>query len=308
MRVQAILNPRAGLKARRALDVLYREHEGWGALQIALTERPGHARELAEQAVRERAGLVLAVGGDGTVNEVAGGLLDSATTLGIVPVGSGNGLARALGIPRDPESALRALAGAVTRRMDVGLANGRPFLNVSGAGFDAAIGHEFHQHGRRGGRRGIWPYVRLSVRRVLSYRPLLYRLSAGAERLEARALVVAAFNGRQYGAGAVMAPRARFDDGLLDLVVLEAAPWWEYVLAAPRAFLGDLARFRRYRLLRTAAAVIESDGPFEHHRDGEPEPAGTRVELAVRPGALRVLVPRAVAEDPRGPFGPQAEP
>lgn len=306
MKVQAILNPRAGLKARRALDVLYREHEGWGALQIALTERPGHARELAETAVREQADLVLAVGGDGTVNEVAGGLLDSATTLGIVPVGSGNGLARALGIPRDPERALRALAGAVTRRMDVGLANGRPFLNVAGAGFDAAIGQEFHQHGRSGGRRGIWPYVRLSVRRVLSYRPLLYRIGLGPERLEARALVVAAFNGRQYGAGAVMAPRARFDDGLLDLVVLEAAPWWEYLLAAPRSFLGDLARFRRYRLVQVPAAVIESDQPFEHHRDGEPEAAGTRVELAVRPLALRVLVPRAVAEAPEGPFGAQA--
>ena len=103
-----------------------------------------------------------------------------------------------------------------------------------------------------------------------------------------------------------MAPRARFDDGLLDLVVLEAAPWWEYLLAAPRSFLGDLARFRRYRLVQVPAAVIESDQPFEHHRDGEPEAAGTRVELGLRPLALRVLVPRSVAEAPAGPFGAQA--
>lgn len=304
MKVQAILNPRAGLKARRALEVLYREHEVWGALQIALTEWPGHARELAEKAAREQVDVVLAVGGDGTVNEVAGGLLDSSTALGIVPVGSGNGLARALGIPLDPQRAVRALERAVPRRMDVGLANGRPFLNVAGAGFDAAIGQAYHQHGLRGGRRGIWPYVRLSLRHVLSYQPRQYRLSAGSQRLDVRALVVASFNGRQYGAGAVLAPRARFDDGLLDVVVLEAAPWLEYVLAAPRAFLGGLERFRRYRTLRVSAAVLESDQPFEHHRDGEPEPPEARVELALRPGALRVLVPRALAEDPHGPFGP----
>jgi len=305
VKVQAILNPRAGLAARRALDVLYREHEVWGALQIALTEWPGHARELAEKAAAEQADLVLAVGGDGTVNEVAGGLLDSRTALGIVPVGSGNGLARALGLPLDPQRAVHALERAVPRRMDVGLANGRPFVNVAGAGFDAAVGHEFHQHGRRGGRRGIWPYVRLSLKRVLSYEPRQYRLTGGGQQLDARALVVALFNGRQYGAGAVMAPRARFDDGLLDVVVLEAAPWWEYVLAAPRAFLGSLERFRRYHTLQVSAAVLESDEPFEHHRDGEPELPCARVELSVRPGALRVLVPREVAEASGGPFGPQ---
>src|SRR5439155_12548339 len=155
----------------------------------------------------------------GTANEVAWGLLGSATVLGLVPMGSGNGLARTLGIPLRPAAALLALAEAVPRKMDVGMINGRPFLNLAGAGFDAEVGHAFHEHGRRGGRRGILTYVRLSLARSVSYRAESWVLEACEVRLEGRAFVVAFVNGRQYGGGAVLVPGARLDDGLLDVVV-----------------------------------------------------------------------------------------
>jgi diacylglycerol kinase (ATP) len=302
MRVRAILNPRAGLTPRLAMEVLRAGHARWEDLELCLTERPGHARELAQEAGARGEDLVLAVGGDGTVNEVASGLMGSPTPLGVLPAGSGNGLARTLRIPLAPAAAVRSLADGVVRRMDVGLANGSPFLNIAGAGLDAAVGADFHAHGKRGGRRGVATYVRLSLRRALSYKARQWRLEAGGEIVDGPALIVAFVNGRQYGGGATVAPRARVDDGILDIVIFQDAPLWETLLAAPRLFLGNVDRYRRYKHVAAASAVLTGTGPFEHHRDGEPEEPCERLEIGLAPRALRILVPRATAEDRDGPF------
>jgi YegS/Rv2252/BmrU family lipid kinase len=302
MRVRAILNPRAGLRARRAMNALEAGLPSWPAIDIALTQGPGHATDLARESAARGDNAVLAVGGDGTVNEVAAGLVGSSTALGVIPMGSGNGLARTLGLPLKPEGALNALEHAVVRRMDVGRANGGLFLNVAGAGFDAAVGEDFHHHGRRGGRRGVFTYVRLSAARVLSYAPGTYTLRAGDASFEGRALVIAFVNGRQYGGGAVLSPKGRLDDGVFDVALIEAAPAWELLLGAPRLFLGGLESFRPFRLMRATEAVLEGPEPFPHHRDGEPEPAVSRLEVRIEPRALDVLVPRVVADDPDGPF------
>jgi len=304
MKVRAVLNPRAGLRARRALDALKSGLPSWDAIDVALTQGPGDASRLARESAERGDDAVLAVGGDGTVNEAASGLIGSRTALGVIPMGSGNGLARTLGVPLKPESALNALEHAVVRRMDVGRANGGLFLNVAGAGFDAAVGEDFHHHGRRGGRRGVFTYVRLSAARVFSYVPETYVLRAGDQTFDGRALVVAFVNGRQYGGGAVLSPRGRLDDGVFDVAIIEAAPAWELLLGAPRLFLGGLESFRPFRLLQATEAVLEAQAPFPHHRDGEPEPAVARLEVRLEPRALDVLVPRVVAEDPNGPFAP----
>ncbi len=300
----AILNPRAGLAAERARAALLASPR-WRDAMVRVTTGPGDARRFAEEAAMAGAEHVLSIGGDGTANEIAWGLLGSATVLGLVPMGSGNGLARTLGIPLRPAPALAALAEAVPRAMDVGMINGRPFLNVAGAGFDAEIGHAFHEHGRRGGRRGIFTYVRLSLVRSVSYRAESWVLEAGEQRLESRAFVIAFVNGRQYGGGAVLVPGARLDDGLLDVVVIEDAPFYELAFNAMRLFLGGIEGFRRYRHIPATRAVLTAGRPAPHHRDGEPEPPASRLEASVLPRALRILVPRATAQDPRGPFGPQ---
>lgn len=305
MRVRAILNPRAGLKARRAMEALGAGLPSWEPIAVAVTTGPGDAGRLARESAALGLDAVLAVGGDGTVNEVASGLIGTPTALGVIPMGSGNGLARTLGLPLRPEAALGALEHAVVRKMDVGRVNGAPFLNVAGAGFDAAIGEDFHAHGRRGGRRGVFTYVRLSARRVFSYVPETFRLRAGDQSFEGRALVVAFVNGRQYGGGAVLSPRGRLDDGVFEVAVVEAAPAWELLLAAPKLFLGGLEGFRRFRLLPAAEAVLEAEAPFPHHRDGEPEAQVSRLDVRLDRGALHVLVPRATADDPGGPFSPE---
>ena len=302
MKVRAILNPRAGVAARAALDAVRGTGTPWRQLDLKVTGAPGDARRLAREAADDGFDVVLSVGGDGTANEAAWGLIGSPTALGIVPSGSGNGLARALRVPLRPAAALRCLQDAVVRRMDVGMANGRPFLNVAGAGFDALVGEAFHEWGRRGGRRGLFNYFRLALPRALAYRASTWRLEAGGERFDGAAFLVAFVNGRQYGGAAVIAPGSRLDDGLLTIVVVEDAPAFELLVNVHRLFVGGIERFRRYRRIAAPEAVLTGPAPFAHHRDGEPEPAADRLEVRLEPRALAVLVPRRTAADPMGPF------
>ena len=302
MRVRAILNPRAGLGARRALEDVHRGRPSWKDLEVTLTTGPGDAVELARDAVAAGTELVLAVGGDGTVNEAARGLLGSGVPLGIVPVGSGNGLARALRIPRSPARALAALESAVVRPIDVGTANGLPFLNIAGVGFDALVGWAFHRAGRDGGRRGILTYVRIGLALLRSYEPTAVRLEAAGQVVEGRPFVVTFANGVQYGGGAVVNPGARLDDGRFEVVVFEEGSSLTLLANAPRLFTGGIERARGYHRIEATSAVLTADAPIEHHRDGEPEPGTRRLEIGLKPRALPLLVPRATAEDPRGPF------
>jgi diacylglycerol kinase (ATP) len=303
MKVRAVLNPRAGVAARAALEAVQRAATPWGDLDLKVTGAPGDARRLAREAADAGFDAVLAVGGDGTANEAAWGLLGSPTALGLVPTGSGNGLARALRIPLRPNAAIAALQDAVVRRMDVGMANGRPFLNVAGAGFDALVSAAFHEWGKGGGRRGLFSYFRLALPRALTYRAASWTLEAGREGFEGPAFIVAFVNGREYGGAAVIAPGSRLDDGLLEVVVLEEAPAFELLANVPRLYLGGIERFRRYRRIAAPEAILTGPAPFAHHRDGEPEPAADRLDVRVEPRALAVLVPRHTAADPMGPFG-----
>jgi diacylglycerol kinase family enzyme len=219
-------------------------------------------------------------------------------------VGSGNGLARTLRMPLEPARALAVLEGALPRRMDVGLVNGKVFLNVAGVGFDAFVGWAFHKAGRKGGRRGIFTYVRMSLNLLSLYEAPEVVLEAGAERIACRPFVMAFANGAQYGAEAVLNPGARLDDGRLEIVIFEEGPLGGTLAMIPRLFLGGIERCSRYRRIVAEGAVLSARRPVEHHRDGEPEPEGSRLEVKLLPKALRVLVPLATAQDPRGPFLP----
>ncbi len=296
MRVRAILNPRAGVAAHGTRAALERGRPGWQDYGVWLTRAPGHATDLAREAVADGADAVLAVGGDGTVNEVARGLLGTRVALGIVPAGSGNGLARALGIPLQPALALAALETAESRAIDVGFLNGRPFLNVAGAGFDAAVGHAFHERGKQGGRRGLFGYVHLSLRELRAYHaaPVVLELP-GEARHELKPFVLTFANGPQYGSGAVINPGARLDDGVLEIVVYEDGSRLAMLAVAPLLFLGGAERLARYRRLTAARATVTATTPLPLHVDGDPIPPAERVEVEVQPRALRVLTPRAAA-------------
>ena len=304
MHVRAILNPRAGVRSQHAYDALANAPHGW-QLEIEITNAPGHARELARESAERGDDAVLAVGGDGTINEVAAGLVGSRTALGVVPAGSGNGLARTLGIALDPAAALAELATGVRRRMDVGRINGEVFLNVAGVGFDAFISAAFHDWTQPGRRRGILPYVWLSFASLKTFVPEVWRLETAGQSVELPAFLATFANGRQYGGGAIIAPGARLDDGQLEIVIVEPCPKLEMMLNAPRLFLGTIGSFRRYRRWTAPSATLTGQRTTDHHRDGEPGGRSAHFDIRVEPRALEVLVPRHTAEDAQGPFAAQ---
>lgn len=291
-RTAVIVNPISGARGRpdagRRRAELARAvlaAEGVDA-EVHVTERTGHAFELARDAAGRGASLVFAWGGDGTVNEVGRALAFGRAPLAIVPAGSGNGLARELGVPRHPAAALRAGLRAPDRAIDAGELGGRLFFNTAGIGFDARIAARFNA--RAQGRRGLLPYLTLAVRELFAYRASEYALSVDGESLRCRALLVAFANARQYGGHAVIAPRARVDDGLLDLVVVEPRAPLRTLWEARRLFTGSLGGapgvlMRPFTRLEIAAAE-----PLAFHVDGEPAGGGTTLTARVHPGALRV--------------------
>jgi YegS/Rv2252/BmrU family lipid kinase len=268
--------------AEAALAACHAEGEVW------LTEGPGHALELARAAVVSRATLVCAWGGDGTVNEVASALAGSGTALGIVPAGSGNGLARQLGISRQPADAIRQAIAAEPRRIDVGELGDRFFVNTAGLGFDAHVARCFNQSGS--GRRGLLTYTLLTARSLMTYRPSEYVIATADSRVRVRAVIVTAANSAEFGNGACIAPGARVDDGLLDLVIVEERWRLQTIASLPRLFNGTVGGAPGCSIRRVTRATIESERPMTFHVDGEPAAGGTSLLLRIHPGALNVCV------------------
>jgi YegS/Rv2252/BmrU family lipid kinase len=254
--------------------------------EVFLTERRGHARELAEAAVRRGARLVIAWGGDGTVNEVASSLVGTDTVLGIVPGGSGNGLARELRLPTSPAAALDIALRGTVRRIDAGELGGRWFFSIAGVGFDAHVASAFDRD--TAGRRGFSTYARITARELWRYRCSRYQVD-GADAVAA--LLIAFANSAQFGNGARIAPSARIDDGVLDVVVFEERSRVHTLWGLPRLFTGSVSRVAGVTIRQVTQAVVESDAPMVFHVDGEPVNGGTRLEARVHPGALRVAAP-----------------
>jgi len=255
-------------------------------LHTAVTSHQGHARALAAAFRADGLPLVVVWGGDGTVNEVASSVAGSSTALAIVPSGSGNGLATELRFPRAPREALVAAFQGRDRVIDAGEINGRLFVNLAGIGFDGHVAHQFQELSQ--GRRGALRYLTIALRSVWRYRPLDYAIELDADRLHTPALLMVFANGCQYGNNAVIAPGARFDDGLLDALIVDARPFLPQLWRARRLFLGREKASAGLVRQAVRRAVVESDEPIEIHLDGECVDADTRIEVGVRPGALKL--------------------
>lgn len=251
---------------------------------VHVTERAGHAAELAADAVAAGASGVVVWGGDGTFNEASGALIGTGIPVGLVPAGSGNGLARALGMPWDPAAALAVAFDGTPRAIDAGRMAGRAFFNIAGVGFDARVAALFNR--RAAGTRGGWPYIAIGLREGCRYCALDYDVRMDDDSRRYRALLIAFANGREYGLGARIAPDARLDDGLLDAIIVEERGilkrfWDARHLAKGTAHLAPLVTTRRVR-----RATIETAGEIEFHVDGEPGVARDRIDVEVLPGAL----------------------
>ena len=294
MRIVAIVNPvsGAGMDPQVATRRVTTIQESLAQHQLNatthVTERSGHARELAQRAVADHTDLVIVWGGDGTVNEVGASLAGTPTTLGLVPAGSGNGLAGGLGIPKDPRAALSRVIAGNTRKVDVGLLNDLPFFNVAGIGFDAHIARLFNERPR--GRRGRWPYVVISISEGVRYVGQHYRITLDGQLHLCRALLIAFANGQEYGMGMQIAPGAKLDDGLLEACVVEDRSVLARFRDARHLALGSVHRAPKMLVQAVRTATIEGEGEMPFHLDGEPGVARDRLTISVWPGALKVRV------------------
>jgi YegS/Rv2252/BmrU family lipid kinase len=255
---------------------------------VEVTRAAGHGTDLARQAVADRCDLVVAWGGDGTINEVASELVSTGTPLGIVRAGSGNGLARELGIPAHPDQALDIALTGRDRAVDAGEIEGRRFFNVAGIGFDAVMAADFNRLG--GERRGPIRYTGVVARALFGYSAAHYSIEVDGRRLETDALLVAIANLSQYGSNAVIAPGARPDDGLLDVMVIGKRGAIGRIGLVARAFNRTIDRAAGVTRLPATRVVVRADQPILFHVDGEPHQGGTTVEMHIIPAAIHVRV------------------
>jgi diacylglycerol kinase (ATP) len=296
MKTCFIHNPHSGRRDDRlkeSLATLLRQSEQAGD-RVRHTQGPLHATQLAKEALADGYELIVAVGGDGTVNEVAATLIGSQAALGIVPCGSGNGLARHLGIPLSAQEAFALCLAEQKRivRIDTGLCDGRPFFNVMGLGLDAEVSARFEGLSKR----GLISYVRSAFESLREHKAQSYTIcNAMGERHQARASLVAVANSSQYGNNAFIAPQARIDDGQLDLILIEPLGLWGALQLGRLLFNGRLMETKRVKSFRSTRFSIERQGAGPMHLDGQPLQGSRQVQVEIRSQSLSVLValPRA---------------
>ena len=290
MKIRFILNPKSG-KNPPDLDHLARTIQlNFPGADMRLTKAPGHATELAREAVSLGFENVVAIGGDGTINETARGLLGSQTALGIIPRGSGNGLAREIGMPLLFEEAVMRLQRAERTLCDTGTANGELFLNLAGVGIEAAIAWQFMEQGKTGAR-GKWPYFKIGAKTVFSYHPHTLELSIDGQTSTLAPLTLVFANGRQYGSNFKIAPHASLTDGNLDMITIHNAPKWKLALAAPSFFTDTWRPFGVTSERSVRHATIRQSGEILYHIDGEPRKTKDMLEIAIQPKSLTILFP-----------------
>ncbi len=254
-------------------------------IEKAYTQYHGHATLLSRQAALNHYHAAIAVGGDGTVNQVAAGLLNSRTALGILPVGSGNGFAHTLGIPRSTDQALNIIGRSHTALIDTFTANGRFGINVTGAGFDGYIIHLFS----RAGKRGFVTYFRLVTQHYFPFSPQTYKITIDGNTVDCNALLVEVANGSEYGNRVVIAPDARPDDGLLNVVILKKTGLLKLPVAVYHLFAGNRLPYPYAEYYSGRHVVIRSSHPLFLHVDGEELEPSLQLEVSINPQSLWVL-------------------
>lgn len=293
-----IYNPRSGHNARNPY-LLKRAHEFVAQhrldTSIVQTTHPLHASELARKAIEDGCRIVVAIGGDGTMNEVASALVGTDAMLGLIPCGSGNGLGRHLGIPGPGKGAFRTLLNGEPRAIDTGTANGFPFFNAMGLGFDAEISHRFNKLTRR----GLEAYARTAISAFFRFRPQQCTIRNGDTSFQTPAFIVSIANSDQYGNDCFIAPGAQVDDGLLNVTVLKKVDLLNAVPLALRLFTRSIDGSSNVRRLTGSHFVIERQNPGLIHTDGETHETANVIDINVRPRSLRILVPKTTTNRQR---------
>ncbi len=266
-KIYLIINPRAGHgtmeKNIGQLLSFFEKYEV--AVSYNFTKSGGHAVELAQKAVLDDYNIIVAVGGDGTVNEVAGGLAGKNIPMGIIPVGSGNGLAHDLKIPTNIKKAVEIIVNGTDHNIDLWQMNDKLFLCAAGLGFDAAVAHEMALSTRRGRAE----YIRLTIKEGIVAKPVDMSLQIGGKKIEKPVFLASFVNASQYGNNAYISPGAKTDDGLLDVILIKPISKFLYPVLGASLFLGIIHWFRFYERYYADSIIINNATTNLFHFDGE---------------------------------------
>ncbi len=283
-----IVNPFSGIWRQKAIDkhlfnVLDRDKFDYS---LEYTEKQGHATKLSTKAVEDGYKLIVAVGGDGTVNEVARPLIGSEITLGIIPSGSGNGLARHLGISTETDRAIKIINDGLVREIDTVKANDQMFLSIAGIGFDALVAEKFA--GQK--YRGFFKYLFISMTEYFPYKPQKFKMFIDGKKIEREALFISFANSDQFGYNTSIAPKAKIDDGLIDVCIVKKFPVWVSPFLAPMLLSKKIDQTPYVEIIRTKEVYLDRKNRITN-LDGEPVKLKKKLHIRVVPRSLKVIVP-----------------
>lgn len=284
-----IINPKSGRKSIKNIEELIGQHlnKQMYKPEIIYTQYAGNATELVKDYWKSGIKKFVAVGGDGTVNELASALIKTDAVMGILPKGSGNGLARSLGIPMDIVRAIKCLNGNKIQKIDAGSVNERYFFCTCGAGFDAKIGHKF----AKSEKRGFITYVKTTIREFRKYRPKNFRLKIDDEKIKRKAFLVTIANAGQYGNNAYISPRSKMNDGKFDVCIFKPFPVFIAPILGIRLFTRIIDKSKYIETLQAEKIIFRKKRKYRFHIDGEPVKFQGPVKINIIPESLNVLVP-----------------
>lgn len=288
MKVLFLVNPRSGKRKTYDVAELIRARCGGWTFELQASERKEDLDAILENAAANGFDVAYAVGGDGTVHEIAKRLVGKPLALGILPTGSGNGFARHIGLPIEPGASLDACQRGTLVTIDTGEVNGVPFLGVMGIGFDAEVAHRF----ANSTTRGLRTYVMEGIRAFRRYRAAEYELIVDGVTVRRKAYVIAVSNSSQYGNDARIAPEASLQDGLLDVVIIDdKVSLFGAIGLVVRLFRGTIHFSRNVEVLHGKVISIRRPNEGPVHLDGEPFVMPAELQIRVNPASLKVLLP-----------------
>ena len=275
-----IVNPISG-KSRKARIIAHLKEKG---MKVVCTEYAGHAEVLSREAAER---IIVAVGGDGTVNEVARGIVGTDKVLGIIPCGSGDGLALHLGLSRRYKQALNTILAGNVQKIDSGVINDKPFFSVCGIGFDATVSERF----AKSGKRGLMTYINIGLKTWNEYTPEKYKVEIDGECFEIEASIITIGNSNQWGNNAKITPLADICDGLLDMTAVDRFNAIEMPALAAMLMTGKLAKNGLVHCYRGRHIKITRATTGPAHADGDWFEAGETLDIKIIQHALKVIVP-----------------
>lgn len=288
-RILFVVNPISGGRDKRRIPELINKYLDKNLFdsRISFTEREEHGYMLAKAAIKDEFDVIVAVGGDGTVNEVSRALVHSNISLGIIPFGSGNGLARSLKIPLKIREAILTLNNLKTDIIDSAKLNNYRFFNVAGSGFDAHISQQFASNKIR----GFFGYITTTFQELKKYVPQEYEIKLDEKTIIKKAFIVSIANSSQYGNDAHIAPLADVKDGLLDVVIVAPITWYKIPFLALRMFNKTAGKSKYVEMHRAKSIFIKREYEAAIHIDGEPKLESKDLYIEIVPKSLKVIVP-----------------